>query len=936
MESIGLLKSETPAQGGWRNAPVAGETPALQGLMIGKTISHYRILEKLGGGGMGVVYEAEDLTLGRHVAIKFLPEQLAADRQALERFQREARAASALNHPNICTVHEIGEHDGQHFIVMELLEGQTLKQRIGVGAGLAPPRAQQAAPLPVDTLLDLAIQISDALDAAHSKGIVHRDIKPANIFVTNRGQAKILDFGLAKLTHPVGAGLAPPAGAQPAVPLPDVPTVTEAAHLTTPGVAIGTVAYMSPEQVRGEELDARTDLFSFGVVLYEMATGRQAFTGNTAGVIHDAILNRAPISPARLNPELPPKLEEIINKALEKDREMRCQSASELRTDLKRLKRDTESGRFAARPAAAEGALAATVRHRPWWSRYAVFAGAAVIVAAALAYFLTRPLPPPKVVGSVQITNDGRQKYGLVTDGSRLYFAEPTSGAFTLAQVSTAGGETALIPMPFNLPNLLDISPNRSELLVAGFAATEPEAPLWVFPLPAGSPHRVGDLLVHDGTWSPNGEKIVYANGHELYLANSDGSESRKLVTVTGVPSYPRWSPDGSILRFTVQDEKTNSSSLWEVSADGTGLRPFLPGWYNPPGECCGNWTPDGKYFVFPSTRNGKTNIWCIREKGGLLQKASREPVQLTAGPMDYAGPVPSKDGKKLFVIGAVQRGELVRYDSKSRQFAPYLSGISADQADFSRDGQWVTYVAFPEGTLWRSKIDGSERLQLTFPPMQAFLPRWSPEGKRIAFAATTPGKPWNVYLVSAGGGSPQRMTTGEYNKGEVGWSPDGNLLTFGYVPFPQTTLPPNPVIQLLDLKTHQISMVPGSEGLISPRWSPDGRYIAAQTADSQKQVVYDSTTQKWVEVVNKGALGYPSWSREGKYIYVEIVSSGESAIYRVRISDHKLERVVSLKGLRRAWTVGGQWNGLAPDDSPLVLRDVGTQEIYALDWQAP
>jgi len=931
-----------------KNQGPAQESSERSASLIGETLLHYKILEKLGGGGMGVVYSAHDTRLGREVALKFLPEDLAGDTQALARFRREAQAASALNHPNICTIHAIEEYEGQAFIAMELLKGQTLKQRIEVGEGLHGPLVSspegghhKGAPLPMDTLLDLAIQIADALDAAHSSGIVHRDIKPANIFVTTRGQAKILDFGLAKLT-PGSAGGTPIGVAAKTAAL--RPTASfDREQLTSPGVAMGTVAYMSPEQARGEKLDARSDLFSFGAVLYEMATGCQAFGGSTTAVIFDAVLNRSPASPGSLNPELPPRLTEVISKALEKDRELRYERASEMRTDLKRLKRDTDSGRSSARVAAAEVAAPAGHPKKRWPARSIVVGVVATLGALVIAYSLRPVLPPPKTSNYTRITNDSREKVFitsgyccapvLLTDGARIYVQESIGGHASISEVSAVGGEAVPISTPFQNVMLWNTSLDRSELLVGSFSSAEMEEPLWSLPALGGTPRRLGDLIGHDAAWSPSGD-LVIATGNELHIAKADGSGARKLVTVAGFASWLRSTPDGRALRFTVNEILNSRSSLWEVATDGSNLHPLLPGWNNPPEEWGGNWTSDGKYFVFESTRSGKTDIWAIRERSDLFRKSSREPVQVTSGPMNFHAAVPSVDGKKLFVIGEQRRVELVRYDSKFDQFVPYLEGISAEGVSFSRDGQWVAYVAYPEGTLWRSKVDGSERLQLSFPPTQALLPTWSPDGKLIAFGRVEPGKLMRLWVVPHQGGSPEELPTGEGSAGLGFWSPDGGSIYFSGVHYgKQGEL--IGWIRSLDLKTKQISTVPGSEGTVYLAGSPNGRYLAAGSADSHKLVLFDLVTGKWSELA-KTDVGYPTWSLDGKYVYFDTGVGKEKAIYRISVADRKLERVASLKDFRRAMGSWGPWSGVTPDGSPLVLRNVGSQEIYALDWQAP
>ncbi len=866
--------------------------------MIGRTISHYRVIEKLGGGGMGVVYKAEDQKLGRFAALKFLPDQVADEPQSLERFRREARSASALNHPNICTIYEIGDYQGRPFIVMEYLDGQTLKHALA------------NYPLELDSLLSLATDIADALDAAHSGGIIHRDIKPANIFVTRRGHAKILDFGLAKSHSAVQAF-----SGQTQATLSDE-------HLTSPGTALGTVAYMSPEQALGKEVDPRTDIFTFGAVLYEMATSALPFSGETSGALFDSILHKAPIPPLRLNPNLPTDLERIILKALEKARDVRYQSAAELRADLRRLRRDTSTPKADA----AASSIAATSTSK-WWI---IVSAAVVLSAAAVTFWLRSPDPPPRILGSKQITHDGLQKLNLVTDGSRIYFMESSGNRQFMSQVSSTGGQVA----PIQAPGFVrDVSADGSELLASLAGATDDS--FLSLPLPAGPPRRLGESIGSDAVWAPDGH-LLFTKGNDIYSANHDGSAPRKLVSAAARPECMRFSPDGTHFRFNLVNIASGAETIWEANADGSSPHPLLPGWSNPQNECCGSWTPDGRYYVFQAVRDGGSNIWALREDSSAFRRTPKRPIQVTTGPLVFSFPVPSKDGKKLFVIGAQPRAELVRFDSKAGEFVPYLGGISAGELDFSHDGKWVVYATYPDGALWRSKLDGSERLQLTYGSMIATLPHWSPDGKTIAFVAETPGKPWKIFFISADGGSPVAITSAQSLENDPSWSPDGTTLAFASN---DNFNPDGMFVQLYDLKTRQVSPIPASEPVFGPRWSPDGRSLAVISLDNVRILLLDLQTRKLRPLVSGlGLIGFLAWSPDSSYLYFDTGQTDDPGYYRVRIKDAKLERVVDLKGIRTyPERFGpGSWSGLGPNQTPLFVRDLSTQEIYALDWELP
>ncbi len=866
-------------------------------LLSGTKLGQYEILSPLGAGSMGEVYRARDTRLDREVAIKVLPELVSLDPERLLRFEQEAKAAAALNHRNILAVHQMGNYQGMPYLVSELLEGKTLTEHIRRG------------PLPLRKAISYGVQIARGLAAAHEKSVVHRDLKPDNLFVTKDDRVKILDFGLAKVIQPK----------QGAAHL--------SATITLPGVALGTIGYMSPEQVRGLHTDHRADIFAFGAILYEMVMGKRSFERGTSADTISAILNDEPPSISQLSPDTPVAVERVVRRCLEKDPSQRFHSASDLAFALEALSDPTISPASGAYP---------IVSNEPRSPRFKIIAGlfvAAVVIAVA-AYFLLQPPPPPRVSNYVQLTHDGQQKSIIGTDGARIYLSlgEVRAGSFAfhgIAEMSSTGSEPkkiSIMPSVNMVP--VDLSPDGSQVLAIDGEGAPPKGPLWSLEILGGSPRRLGDIIAETASWSPDSKRLAYSVLGDLFLANSDGTDAHKLISVKGDILNITWSPDGSRLRFDSSETAgTVGQQLeWEVSTSGNNLHRLFEGWHNPPNECCGRWTPDGKYFVFQSG----DQIWTAAQKGSFL-RANPQPVPLTSSPLSLSSPVPSKDGRKLFVIGQTYRGELMRYDAKSAQLAPFLDGISAEFVDFSKDGQWVTYVAYREGALWRSKVDGSERVQLTYPPMYPVLPRWSPDGSKIIFFefARAADKPARIYQVSRDGGSPRELLPDDHTQQlDPNWSPDGTKIIFA-----GESNDPSSAIRVLDLGTHQISSLPGSDGLYSPRWSPDGRYVSAFSADSKTLLLFDFHTEKWSELA-QGSLSWLNWSHDSQYVYV-LDFRGKDAVVRIRVADHKAEQVVDLKNFITVGRYGG-WLALTPDDSPLLLHDTGTQDVYSVDWEAP
>ena len=567
------------------------------------------------------------------------------------------------------------------------------------------------------------------------------------------------------------------------------------------------------------------------------------------------------------------------------------------------------------------------------------------MIALAIAFPRSRAhasaaVPVPRVTSITQITSDGFRKTNLLGDNSHLFVTELPAAQRVIAKVSLPQSDRSLVPSPFSNLQALDLSPDRTKLLVAPRQAGSSDDEFWTLPVAEGSPERIGSLTGRDASWSRDGQQLTFTKGSDLYLATSNGSEVRQLFTASGSVFAPRFSPDGQRIRFTVSDAGQGTTSLWEVGRDGSSPHALLAHWQFGSTACCGNWTADGHYYIFqatqtlPNTTTILTSLWALPDSAQSTEETTPALVPLTSGPMSFGNVSPAPDNKKIWAIGVQPKGEVVKYDPRKKEFVPVAGGVSATDLDFSADGKWVTYVAIPEGTLWRARADGTERLQLTSAPAHAALPHFSPDGKQIAFVSMQPAESWKIWVISANGGTPQELVTEKGSQIDANWSPDGNRIMFGDYAHDSGGLS----IRIVDMKSRQTVTVPGSQGFFSPRWSPNGRYIAALAPDFTRVMLFDFESQKWSTWVTEhaGAVNYPAWSADSKYLYFDDLISGDESIRSVKVGETHAQLVLVLGGIERYPGALGPWTSRAADGNWMFVRDRSTQEVYQLSLELP